>query len=201
MKPRRISDDISGDSSIMKTCCCCMDVRLGTIVLGFCHLVMSLFYLPFHFHVSMYSKLYEERYFETYGTAPRSADNSVALGIAFFSFIVTVLLIYGAITRQPSYLLPFFCLQVFDFCVNLLGAVGAISYIPELKLMLKNNAYFIGCVWSCYKILVNFRAKQATSDFLFQVHSDEKESQNLLPNYEDAVKDTPKESPPPYTSN
>lgn len=41
--------------------------------------------------------------------------------------------------RQPSYLLPFFCLQVFDFCVNLLGAVGAISYIPELKLMLKNN--------------------------------------------------------------
>lgn len=55
MKPRRISDDISGDSSIMKTCCCCMDVRLGTIVLGFCHLVMSLFYLPFHFHVSMYS--------------------------------------------------------------------------------------------------------------------------------------------------
>lgn len=67
--------------------------------------------------------------------------------------------------------------------------------------ILSIKAYFIGCVWSCYKILVNFRAKQATSDFLFQVHSDEKESQNLLPNYEDAVKDTPKESPPPYTSN
>ena len=45
--------------------------------------------------------------------------------------------------RQPSYLLPFFCLQVFDFCVNLLGAVGAISYIPELKLMLKNN---VSCI-------------------------------------------------------
>ena len=40
------------------------------------------------------------------------------------------------------------------------------------------QAYFIGCVWSCYKILVNFRAKQATSDFLFQVHSDEKEVSN-----------------------
>lgn len=39
MKPRRISDDVDGDSSVMKTCCCCMDVRLGTIVLGFCHLV------------------------------------------------------------------------------------------------------------------------------------------------------------------
>jgi lysosomal-associated transmembrane protein len=41
--------------------------------------------------------------------------------------------------RQPSYLLPFFCLQIFDFCVNLLGAVGAVSYIPQLKTMLKNN--------------------------------------------------------------
>lgn len=41
--------------------------------------------------------------------------------------------------REPTYLLPFFCMQVFDFCVNLLGAVGAISYIPELKLMLKND--------------------------------------------------------------
>ena len=39
MKPSRISDDVDGDSSVMKTCCCCMDVRLGTIVLGFCHLV------------------------------------------------------------------------------------------------------------------------------------------------------------------
>lgn len=27
------------------------------------------------------------------------------------------------------------------------------------------------------------------------------QTQNLLPNYEDAVKDTPHESPPPYTSN
>lgn len=53
--------------------------------------------------------------------------------------------------RQPSYLLPFFCLQVFDFCVNLLGAVGAISYIPELKLMLKNNVSFlnVGYLTSC----------------------------------------------------
>ena len=50
---------------------------------------------------------------------------------------------YFIFQRQPSYLLPFFCLQVFDFCVNLLGAVGAISYIPELKLMLKNNVSFM----------------------------------------------------------
>ena len=41
MKPRRMSDDVDGENSVMKTCCCCMDVRLGTIVLGFCHLVSN----------------------------------------------------------------------------------------------------------------------------------------------------------------
>ena len=46
------------------------------------------------------------------------------------------------------------------------------------------QAYFIGCVWSCYKILVNFHAKQATSGFLFHVHSDEKEVNiNLIHNF------------------
>ena len=53
MKPRRISDDVDGDSSVMKTCCCCMDVRLGTIVLGFCHLVCNgKPYLPCNFAAS-----------------------------------------------------------------------------------------------------------------------------------------------------
>ena len=41
------------------------------------------------------------------------------------------------------------------------------------------QAYFIGCVWSCYKILVNFRVKQATSAFLFHVQSDENEVRAL----------------------
>lgn len=35
-----MSDDVDGENSVMKTCCC-MDVRLGTIVLGFCHLVSN----------------------------------------------------------------------------------------------------------------------------------------------------------------
>ncbi|CAH3151199.1 lysosomal-associated transmembrane protein 4A-like [Pocillopora verrucosa] len=234
MKPRRMSDDVDGENSVMKTCCCCMDVRLGTIVLGFCHLLIHIAGLVVLTQMLLHPELYQERYFETYGTTPRSADNSVALAIAFFSFLITILLIYGAITREPTYLLPFFCMQVFDFCVNLLGAVGAISYIPELKLMLKNNpnfpvgdavdkmdmktlmltvvvvsvtiltikAYLIACVWSCYKILLSFHVKKARNSFMFQINqSDETETHSLLPNYEDAVKDTPKESPPPYTSN
>ncbi|XP_031557386.1 lysosomal-associated transmembrane protein 4A-like [Actinia tenebrosa] len=233
MKPRRTSTDLDDDGSIMKTCCCCMDVRIGTIVLGFCHLLVHIAGVVVLSQMLLHPEMYEEKYIQTYGTVPRSSDNSVALAIAFCSFVITSLLIYGAITRQPSYLLPFFCLQVFDFCVNLLGAIGAVSYIPELKLMLKNNqnfpyaddvdkvdmrslmmtvillcliillikGYLICCVWSCYKVLVNYRIKRATQTFMFEVDGSDTETQGLLPNYEDAVKDTPKESPPPYTTS
>ncbi|KXJ29190.1 lysosomal-associated transmembrane protein 4A [Exaiptasia diaphana] len=233
MKLRRTSEDLDDDGTVMKTCCCCMDVRIGTIVLGFCHLLIHIAGVVVLTQMLLHPEMYEERYYHTYGTVPRSADNSVALAIAFCSFVITTLLIYGAITRQPSYLLPFFCLQMFDFCVNLLGAVGAVSYIPEIKLMIKNNpnfpygeevdrvdmrslmmtvillclivllikGYLIACVWSCYKSLVNYRVKQATRTFMLEVEGDDTETHVLLPNYEDAVKDTPKESPPPYTTS
>ena len=39
MKGKRLYPASSDDPRIMKTCCCCLDVRLGTIVLGFLHLV------------------------------------------------------------------------------------------------------------------------------------------------------------------
>jgi len=232
MRPRKASGDSNDDSGIMKTCCCCLDVRVGTIVLGFCHLMIHIAGVIVLTQMLTHPELYEESYFETYGRSPRSADNSVALAIAFCSFIITVLLIYGAITRQPSYLLPFFCLQVFDFCVSLLGAVGAVSYLPEIKLILKSNsnfpygsevdkmdnrtllmtvvfvslivllikAYFITCVWSCYKILVNQMNVDLARTIMYHVDNDP-EHQLLLPNYDEAVKDTPKESPPPYSTN
>ncbi|KAK3751769.1 hypothetical protein QZH41_013241, partial [Actinostola sp. cb2023] len=207
MKLRRTSDDLDDDGNVMKTCCCCMDVRIGTIVLGFCHLLIHIAGVVVLTQMLLHPEMYEEGYYQKYGTIPKSTDNSVALAIAFCSFVITTLLIYGAITRQPSYLLPFFCLQVFDFCVNLLAAVGAVSYIPEIKLMLKNNpnfpygnevdrvdmrslmmtvillclivllikGYLIGCVWSCYKSLVNYRVKQATRTFMYEVEGSESE--------------------------
>ncbi|EDO37367.1 predicted protein [Nematostella vectensis] len=222
----------------MKTCCCCMDVRIGTIVLGFCHLYCYALLLYISgFEICTYESYASINFLQTIRflifNLSFVADNSVALAIAFCSFVITALLIYGSITRQPSYLLPFFCLQVFDFCVNLLGAVGAISYIPQLKLMLKNNpnfpyrgdvdrldmhslmftvvmvclivllvkAYLIACVWSCYKTLVNYRINQATQIFTYDVNGEPNEDHALLPNYEDAIKDSAKDTPPPYTAN
>lgn len=34
---------------------------------------------------------------------------------------------------KSSYLMPFFCLQVFDFCISCLMVVGYFSYIPDIR--------------------------------------------------------------------
>ncbi|KAJ8305264.1 hypothetical protein KUTeg_015809 [Tegillarca granosa] len=34
---------------------------------------------------------------------------------------------------RPGYLMPFFCLQVFDFCLSCLTVVGYFSYAPNIK--------------------------------------------------------------------
>jgi lysosomal-associated transmembrane protein len=51
------------------------------------------------------------------------------------------MLVYGAIKCRPGYLMPFFCLQVFDFCVSCLTVVGYFSYIPDIKRWIAAQEY------------------------------------------------------------
>ncbi|ELT88022.1 hypothetical protein CAPTEDRAFT_159544 [Capitella teleta] len=48
-------------------------------------------------------------------------------------FTVTIMLVYGAAKGRSSYLMPFFCLQVFDFSISCLMVVGYFSYIPDIR--------------------------------------------------------------------
>lgn len=60
-------------------------------------------------------------------------DRFVGLLLTMGSFFVSVLLVYGAVKGHAWYLMPFFCLQVFDFSVSCLTVVGYFSYLPDLK--------------------------------------------------------------------
>jgi len=68
-------------------------------------------------------------------------DKFLGLLITMGSFVLTIMLVYGAVKGRPGYLMPFFCLQVFDFCISCLTVVGYFSYIPDLKncLQLQEN--------------------------------------------------------------
>lgn len=99
------------------------------------------------------------------------ADNSVALGIAFFSFIITVLLIYGAITVsqqtlivRSAWLLHLTCFSL-NPCNIFFLRVGGISKVKEMGYTVNfcKLAWFlffsvsqvISCHFSVYKCLIS----------------------------------------------
>lgn len=59
-------------------------------------------------------------------------DLNVGVVVTFCTFAITLLMVYGAVKGKPSYLMPFFCLQVFDFCIASLTAVGYLCYLPDI---------------------------------------------------------------------
>ncbi|XP_017126443.1 uncharacterized protein LOC108145496 isoform X1 [Drosophila elegans] len=45
---------------------------------------------------------------------------------------ITLMMIYGTIKGKPSHLLPFFCLQLFDFAITTLTAAGYLCYLQAI---------------------------------------------------------------------
>ncbi|XP_055644542.1 lysosomal-associated transmembrane protein 4B isoform X2 [Toxorhynchites rutilus septentrionalis] len=61
-------------------------------------------------------------------------------GLVFLCMIaVTLMLIYGAVKGKPSHLLPFFCLQIFDFVIATLTAAGHLCYIRSMHLWITES--------------------------------------------------------------
>ncbi|GFY48929.1 lysosomal-associated transmembrane protein 4A [Trichonephila inaurata madagascariensis] len=64
-------------------------------------------------------------------------DVHVALAITVCTGVLTLFLLYGTIRGKPNYLMPFFSLQVFDFIISTLTAVGYFSSVPDVRRMLE----------------------------------------------------------------
>lgn len=67
---------------------------------------------------------------------------NVALFITLCTFVVTLLLVYGAFRGQPSHLMPFFFLQVFDFCISSMTMIGYLSYLPNIRQLIRDTPAF-----------------------------------------------------------
>lgn len=83
-------------------------------------------------------------YLGTYGEFSKrhrlnTDDLNAGMAITTCTFFVTLVMLYGAIKSRPSYLMPFFCLQVFDFFIASLTAIGYISYFPNIRGLVKDN--------------------------------------------------------------
>jgi len=56
---------------------------------------------------------------------------SVTFIITFCTFLVTCMLLCGALKHRAGYLLPFFCLQLFDFVLSCLTAINWFTAYPD----------------------------------------------------------------------
>lgn len=52
---------------------------------------------------------------------------------------ITLMMIYGAIKGKPSHLLPFFCLQLFDFAITTLTAAGYLCYLQSVHRLIAES--------------------------------------------------------------
>ncbi|XP_055592953.1 lysosomal-associated transmembrane protein 4B [Uranotaenia lowii] len=76
-------------------------------------------------------------HFQQTGLHSNDVDMS---GLVFLCMIaVTLMLIYGAFKGKPSHLLPFFCLQIFDFAISTLTAAGHLCYIRSMHLWITES--------------------------------------------------------------
>ncbi|KAJ8305268.1 hypothetical protein KUTeg_015813 [Tegillarca granosa] len=120
----------SGDQNSFRCCFCC-HVRTGTILLGLWHLLAHLFVIGALIFATFHPEVLKERV-----KCPSSGNDDdlcVAFVITMCTLTITLFLLYGAIKSRPGYLMPFFCLQVFDFCLSCLTVVGYFSYAPNIK--------------------------------------------------------------------
>lgn len=150
------------------TCCFGLHVRTTTIIIGVWHLflnvvalgILSIIIRTNNFHLLLddfkssedddeiaqilptpLSKVdppYAYRdHFQQTGLHSNDVDMS---GLVFLCMIaVTLMLIYGAVKGKPSHLLPFFCLQIFDFAIATLTGAGHLCYIRSMHLWITES--------------------------------------------------------------
>lgn len=139
-------------------CCGCLHVRHGTILIGVFHLVIQLLTLctlgvvlvkndRLEKHFPTVSSIVSTDDFNVSESTDKNTlsmliykhknyireDNFWGLMIVFFMICFTLMLVYGALKNRPGYLMPFFCVQVFQFCVTCLVAIGAFTYMPNIR--------------------------------------------------------------------
>lgn len=76
------------------------------------------------------SKIHQQYAYPDYSFAYHNVDMNGLVSMCVV--ISTLMLIYGATKYKPSHLLPFFCLQLFDFAVTTLTAAGHLCYLRSI---------------------------------------------------------------------
>jgi len=124
------------------SCCMCLDVRIGAVLIGLLYLVIYSAWLAVNTPKVLFShhedsKTFQYYDFHYYAEKHNVDRNAVAMVIACLIFLLVVMMMYGAALRRSNFILPFFCWQVFDMCRLVMTAATMISYADRVKFHLE----------------------------------------------------------------
>ncbi|XP_044760669.1 lysosomal-associated transmembrane protein 4B [Coccinella septempunctata] len=149
------------------SCFGCIHVRTATIILGIWHLSLHLLALVVLALLMRNHNLMEQRdhhedfqqndflptplskvkadeypyYLPTTqdGRTIYSSDMDSGALVTICTLAITLCMLYGTIKGKAHHLLPFFCLQVFDFAVTALTATGYFCYLRSIHHMVEEH--------------------------------------------------------------
>ncbi|CAD7011842.1 unnamed protein product [Ceratitis capitata] len=141
------------------TCCFNMHVHTATIIIGIWHLFLNILALSLLAIIWRSPHMMEELesgydytvdmnapplptplskveppypYRETLNYNKRYHNFDMGGLVCTCMIAITLMMLYGALKGKPSHLLPFFCLQLFDFAITTLTAAGYICYLKAI---------------------------------------------------------------------
>ncbi|XP_077286992.1 lysosomal-associated transmembrane protein 4A [Arctopsyche grandis] len=152
-------------------CCLCLHVRTGTIVLGVWHLLLHAAALVVLAVIlrepELLKRLQNEGAIVPMGEEPPAPlptplsnidhpahpytnhrphslvyhDVDMGALVTFCTLTINIMLVYGAVQGRPTHLLPFFCLQLFDFAITVLTATGYLCYLRSVHRLVAESRH------------------------------------------------------------
>ncbi|KAJ8923242.1 hypothetical protein NQ315_001798 [Exocentrus adspersus] len=187
-------------------CCFCLHVRTATILFGIWHLVLHVLALTVlallmrnhHIIIHKHDEFEEGDFLPTPlskindddnpyylpttqdGRNIYSSDIDMGALMTVCTLSITLLMVYGTIKGKATHLLPFFCLQMFDFAITTLTATGYFCYLrsihrliaehwnlpfrhallqlsPQMLSLVVLTAFLLSMLWKAYWISVIWR--------------------------------------------
>lgn len=145
-------------------CCFCLHVRTATILLGIWHLILHVLALSVLAVIfrnrSINREVIRQQNDESDPLLPTPLSNfngdrpyylpqndhalyypdlDVGALVTVCTLAITLLLVYGTIKGKATHLLPFFCMQLFDFAITTLTATGYLCYLRSVHRLVAEN--------------------------------------------------------------
>ncbi|KAJ8975958.1 hypothetical protein NQ317_011926 [Molorchus minor] len=121
-------------------CCSCLHVRTATIAFGIWHLILHILALTVLALIMRNHHVVQKHEFQQNDFLPTPlTDIDMGALMTVCTLSITLLMVYGTIKGKATHLLPFFCLQLFDFAITLLTATGYFCYLRSVQRLIAEH--------------------------------------------------------------